>query len=70
MSLLKPSTKALTQSSKVAVRVDKRGFLSLQYMIVTEERHVCFVEYLVSEFVHVYPQHMIINGVSGLVCTR
>ena len=28
--------------------MDARGFLSLQYMILSEEGHVSFVEYLVS----------------------
>lgn len=46
--LLKPCTKALSHSSKISLRVDHRGFLSLQCMILTEDRQVCFVEYLVS----------------------
>lgn len=46
LSLLKPSVKALNQSSKISVRMDKRGFLSLQYMIITDNQQVCFVEYL------------------------
>ena len=49
LSLLKPSVKALNQSSKISVRMDKRGFLSLQYMIITDNQQVCFVEYLVSD---------------------
>ncbi|CAH3199353.1 unnamed protein product [Porites evermanni] len=44
--LLKPSTKALQLSSKISIRMDNRGFLSLQYMIVNEDGQVCFVEYL------------------------
>ena len=48
ISLLKPSTKALQLSSKISIRMDSRGFLSLQYMIVNEDGQVCFVEYLVS----------------------
>ena len=47
MSLLKCTTKALNQSVKVSIRVDNRGFLSLQYMILTEDKQVCFVEYMV-----------------------
>ena len=46
MMLIKPSTKALNQSTKTSLRVDHRGFLSLQFMIVCDV--VCFVEYLVS----------------------
>ncbi|XP_066935355.1 cell cycle checkpoint protein RAD1-like isoform X2 [Clytia hemisphaerica] len=45
-SLLKPSTKALVPSNKVSIRMDDRGFLSLQYMILNEDGQICFVEYL------------------------
>ncbi|CAI9724798.1 cycle checkpoint RAD1-like [Octopus vulgaris] len=45
ISLLKPSVKALTISSRVSIRVDKRGFLSLQFMIKNEDGQVCFVEF-------------------------
>uniref|UniRef100_A0A8C5LU81 Cell cycle checkpoint protein RAD1 n=1 Tax=Leptobrachium leishanense TaxID=445787 RepID=A0A8C5LU81_9ANUR len=45
ISLLKPSTKALTLSCKVSIRTDNRGFLSLQYMIRNEDGQICFVEY-------------------------
>ena len=48
LALLKPSAKALSQSSKIALRMDTRGFLSLQFMIVIEDHQLCFVEYLVS----------------------
>ena len=48
--LLKPCSKALSQSTKVSLRVDHRGFLSLQCMIPTEDKQVCFVEFLVSWF--------------------
>ena len=47
VALIKPSTRALHISSKVSLRVDTRGFLSLQYMIKNEDGNVCFVEYLV-----------------------
>ena len=47
MSLLKPSTKALNLSSKVSIRMDQRGFISLQYMILTDDSQICFVEFLV-----------------------
>ena len=56
ISLLKPSTKALQLSSKISIRMDNRGFLSLQYMIVNEDGQVCFVEYLVSSLHH-HPIH-------------
>ncbi|XP_052015759.1 cell cycle checkpoint protein RAD1 [Apodemus sylvaticus] len=45
LSLLKPSTKALALSCKVSIRMDNRGFLSLQYMIRNEDGQICFVEY-------------------------
>ncbi|XP_015194516.1 cell cycle checkpoint protein RAD1 isoform X2 [Lepisosteus oculatus] len=45
MSLLKPSTKALALSCKVSVRMDNRGFLSLQYLVRNEDGQICFVEY-------------------------
>eukprot|EP00795_Rhopilema_esculentum_P015240 gene15240-6447_t len=45
-TLLKPSTKALSLSTKISIRMDKRGFLSMQYMIVTDDRQICFVEFL------------------------
>ena len=48
LTLLKPSTKALSQANKVCIRTDARGFLSLQYMIRFEDGQICFVEYLVS----------------------
>lgn len=49
LSLIKPSVKALSVSSKVSMRTDHRGFLSLQYMIRNEDGQVCFVEYYVSQ---------------------
>lgn len=45
ISLLKPSVKALSISSRVSIRMDNRGFLSLQYMIKNEDGQVCFVEF-------------------------
>ena len=45
--LLKPCTKALSQSTKISLRMDHRGFLSLQCMILTEDKQICFVEFLV-----------------------
>ncbi|KAL3858199.1 hypothetical protein ACJMK2_012801 [Sinanodonta woodiana] len=48
ISLLKPSVKALALSARVSIRIDNRGFLSLQYMIKNEDGQVCFVEYYCS----------------------
>ncbi|XP_022257161.1 cell cycle checkpoint protein RAD1-like [Limulus polyphemus] len=45
ISLLKPSLKALIQSLKISIRTDEQGIICLQYMIKTEDEHVCFVEY-------------------------
>ncbi|KAI8783251.1 cell cycle checkpoint protein RAD1 [Biomphalaria glabrata] len=45
ISLLKPSVKALNLSTRISIRTDSRGFLSLQYMIKTEDGQICFVEY-------------------------
>ncbi|KAK2145826.1 hypothetical protein LSH36_655g01043 [Paralvinella palmiformis] len=45
ISLLKPSVKALMLSSRISLRMDRRGFLSMQYMIKTDDGQVCFVEY-------------------------
>lgn len=45
ISLLKPTVKALSLSTRVSIRTDNRGFLSLQYMIKNEDGQVCFVEF-------------------------
>ena len=45
LQLLKPSEKAVNLASKVCIRIDHRGFLSLQYMIKNETGQTCFVEY-------------------------
>jgi len=45
VSLLKPSVKALILSSRISIRTDQRGFLSMQYMIKTDDGQVAFVEY-------------------------
>uniref|UniRef100_A0AAY4DM51 Uncharacterized protein n=1 Tax=Denticeps clupeoides TaxID=299321 RepID=A0AAY4DM51_9TELE len=45
MSLLKSSTKALALSCKASVRTDSRGFLSLQYLVRSDDGQICFVEY-------------------------
>ncbi|KAK8730051.1 hypothetical protein OTU49_008439 [Cherax quadricarinatus] len=45
LALLRPLSKALMAAYKVSVRMDDRGFLCLQFMIKTEDNHVCFVEF-------------------------
>jgi len=45
VQLLKPSLKALQLSTRISIRADARGFLSLQYMVRTEDGQVAFVEY-------------------------
>jgi cell cycle checkpoint protein len=47
LALLKPCQKAVNQSVKISIRMDRRGFLSLQCMIATNDKQICFVEYLV-----------------------
>ena len=48
ISLLKPSVKALMVSTRTSVRMDTRGFLSMQYMIRLDDGQICFAEYFVS----------------------
>uniref|UniRef100_A0A0B6ZTE3 Cell cycle checkpoint protein RAD1 n=2 Tax=Arion vulgaris TaxID=1028688 RepID=A0A0B6ZTE3_9EUPU len=48
ITLLKPSVKALALSTKISIRTDDRGFLSMQYMIRLEDGQICFVEYFCS----------------------
>ncbi|CAH1801624.1 unnamed protein product [Owenia fusiformis] len=48
LSLLKPSTKALATATRISIRTDYRGFISLQYMIKNDDGQVCFVEYYCS----------------------
>lgn len=45
ISLLKPSVKALMVSTWTSIRMDSRGFLSMQYMIRLDDGQVCFAEY-------------------------
>lgn len=45
-SLLKHSIKVLQTAQKVSIRTDKRGFLSLQFMISADNTQPSFVEYL------------------------
>lgn len=45
MQLLRPSSKALALSTRISIRTDARGFLSLQYMIRNDDGQVCFVEF-------------------------
>ncbi|KJE88684.1 cell cycle checkpoint protein [Capsaspora owczarzaki ATCC 30864] len=46
MSLIAPSIKGLAISTKTSMRMNARGFLSLQFMISNEDSQVSFVEYL------------------------
>lgn len=46
-SLLQSCTKALAMAAKVMLRMNERGFLSLQFMIPAETGPVCYVEYTV-----------------------
>jgi len=48
ISLLKPSVKALMVSTRTSVRMDNRGFLSMQFMIRLDDGQICFAEYFVS----------------------
>lgn len=45
LQLLKQCNKSLAVSQKVSIRTDERGFLCLQFMIKTEDNHICFVEF-------------------------
>lgn len=47
-SLVRPAAKALALSNKTSIRTDDRGFLCLQFMIVTENGHTSFVEFYCS----------------------
>jgi len=51
MSLIKQSIKALINSSKLSIRTNADGLLSLQFMIKLDETHEnCFVEYYLMPF--------------------
>jgi len=54
ISLLKPSVKALMVSTRTSIRMDTRGFLSMQYMIRLDDGQICFAEYFVSHHEPVY----------------
>jgi len=47
ISLLKPSARALHLATKVSIRIDDRGFFSMQYMI-EHEGQVIFIEFFCS----------------------
>lgn len=53
MQLLRPTSKALALSSRISIRTDARGFLSLQYMIRNEDGQVCFVEFFVRFIINI-----------------
>ena len=60
VALLKHCTKALHQSSRVSLRTDARGFLSMQFMISCDNDQVCFIEYFVSLHLPLSSQHVFI----------
>ncbi len=45
---LKKGLKAIQVSTKVCIRMNESGILSLQFMIPTDEKQVHFLEFLVS----------------------
>lgn len=45
MCLLRPCVKALAAAQKVSIRTDDRGFLCFQFMIKTQDNHICFIEF-------------------------
>lgn len=47
-SQLKPSFKSLSISSKVSIRSNEEGLICLQFMIQTESKQSCYVEYYCS----------------------
>lgn len=47
LSHIKPAIKALSCANKVSLRTDTCGLLSFQYMVKTDEGHVCYIEYYV-----------------------
>lgn len=48
LSHIKPAIKALSYANKVSLRIDTCGLLSFQYMVKTDEGHVCYIEYYIS----------------------
>eukprot|EP00124_Ichthyophonus_hoferi_P004589 Ihof_evm1s525 gene=Ihof_evmTU1s525 len=46
LALVRQSVKALTLSAKVSMRMNARGFLSMQFMIESDDGQVSFVEYV------------------------
>lgn len=45
---MRPAMKPLAISSKVSIRSDEDGLLCLQFMIQTEAKQLCYIEYFVS----------------------
>ena len=62
ISLLKPSVKALMVSTRTSIRMDTRGFLSMQFMIRLDDGQICFAEYFVSHS-SVYSSDVVIQSV-------
>ncbi|XP_017757059.1 PREDICTED: cell cycle checkpoint protein RAD1-like [Eufriesea mexicana] len=48
LSHIKPAMKALSCANKVSLRTDTCGLLCFQYMVKTEETHICYIEYYIS----------------------
>lgn len=46
LKLLKPSEKALAKSQKISIRINKWGFLSIQYLVELEDGQPVFIEFL------------------------
>ena len=66
ISLLKPSVKALMVSTRTSMRMDSRGFLSMQYMIRLDDGQICFAEYFVSHrFIHIVST--VVTAVCGML---
>lgn len=48
LSLLRPATgRALAMSTRISIRVNERGFLSMQFMINLPDAQIAFVEFFV-----------------------
>ena len=45
IALIKPCIRALSVADKVSVRIDIRGFLSLQFLVKNEDGQISFVEF-------------------------
>lgn len=48
---IKPAMKALSCAHKVSLRTNNVGILCFQYMIKTEDGHICYIEYYISPLI-------------------